>query len=98
MSEPRITEQTKVVLSISSWYHVIVILGVIVTIYFSLRADVSEAIRLGSENALTIKESQKSIYDLQMESIRSRVVLDRLDRTMDKYIREPNDPDRKINK
>lgn len=98
MDESRVSEETRIVLSISSWYHVMVILGVIVAMYFSLRADVAEAIAMGAQNAITIKDSQKAIYDLQIESTRNRTVLDRLDRTMDRYVRDPNDPDRKSNK
>lgn len=89
--EPVITEKSVVKLTISSWFHVVVILATIVGIYFAIRNDVSLAIAQSNQNAQDLKAAQQSIVDMRMDV---RAVKDNVDwfrqqyeRDMSRYIR-----------
>lgn len=99
MPEPQINEKTKVVLSISSWYQVVVILGgiygIVFGLYFSLRTDITQAIKDGAQTAAVQSAFQEkasnAILQLQLTSMRIETQVDRINRVADKYIVEPGD-------
>lgn len=90
-----VSEKTIVQLKISSWVHVVVILATILGIYFSIRSDIATAIRIGSENADTIKSFQSAIFDLQISNIEIKSDLKNFHNTYEhdsnKYIRNSKD-------
>jgi prefoldin subunit 5 len=66
-TQVNLTEKTQVKLTISSWYHVMVIVGVIVAIYFGLRQDVTTAISTSAKNAEDLRTAQQSIMDMRLD-------------------------------
>ena len=92
MPEPQLNEKTQVRLAISSWYHVLVIVAVIISIYFSLRNDVSNAIMQSAQNQADLRAAQQSIMDMRLDvqSIKDNVVYFRAqyEQDMKKYVRD----------
>lgn len=88
-----LTEKSSIKLTISSWYHVIVILGTIIGLYFAVRGDVQAAVTIGSQNAQDLKNAQESIVQMRMDIRRVSDNVDwfrqQYERDMSKYIREP---------
>lgn len=95
MSRDDFSERTKIQLTISSWYHVMVIVGAMAAIYFGLRYDVKDSIRIGTENAQTIRQLGADVNDLKYGFIRQEDDLKNFhntyERDFNKYIREPYD-------
>lgn len=91
MPDP-LSERTSVKLSISSWYHVLVIVGVIVGIYFSLRQDVANAIAQGAQNAQDIQAANKTIMEMRLDVQRANDNLlyfrQQYEQDMKRYIRD----------
>jgi hypothetical protein len=89
---PNITEKTSVKLTISSWYHVTVILATIIGLYFAVRTDVQAAVSLGSQNATELKNAQENIIQMRMDIRRVSDNVDwfrqQYERDMSKYIRD----------
>jgi hypothetical protein len=88
-----LTEKSTLKLTISSWYHVLAIIGTIVALYFGIRTDVQAAIQMGVANASEIKNEQESIVQVRMDVRRVSDNIDwfrqQYERDMTKYIREP---------
>lgn len=61
-----VTPRTVVALTISSWFHVFVIIGTICGLYFAIRADVGAAMAQSQRNSDDIKESQHTIVELKL--------------------------------
>lgn len=96
MPDPQgLTEKTPIRLTISSWYHVFVILVVITGIYFGLRQDVINAVSQGAQNAKDIQAAQQSIIEMRLDvqSIKDNVVYFRqqYEQDMKRYVRETPD-------
>ena len=90
---PFISEKSTIKLTISSWYHVLVILATIIGLYFAVRTDVQAAVTLGSQNAQDLKNAQESIIQMRMDIRRVSDNVDwfrqQYERDMQKYIRDP---------
>lgn len=88
-----LTDKSTIKLTISSWYHVLVILGTIIGLYFAVRSDVQAAVSLGVSNADQLKAAQESIIQMRMDIRRVSDNVDwfrqQYERDMSKYIREP---------
>lgn len=90
--EQPVSEKTKIALTVSSWYHVLVIVGVMFAIYFGLRQDVSMAIASGAKNAEDLRSAQQSIMEMRLDvqSIKDNVLYFRqqYETDMKRYIRD----------
>ena len=87
-----VTDRTRVALTISSWYHVGVILVFLTGLYFAIRGDVNAAIVQGAKNAHDIGEAQESIIRMRMDIVGMADDLKffraQYERDMDRYIRD----------
>ncbi len=93
MSDNSITEKTTINLSISSWWHVLIIVGVIVSCYFGLEAKADQAVKLSEDTARKQEVLSEKLQNLNMniQSITDNVKYFReaYERDMSKYIRDP---------
>lgn len=90
-----IDDRTKINLSISSWWHVLVIVVVIAGTFFNLRAELTSTKAQSEKNAVDLVETQKALFEVKMymQSISDNVKYfrEQYDRDMSKYIRDPGD-------
>lgn len=88
----QISEKTSISLTITSWWHVAVILTVVVGCYFGLKADTDKAIALSNATAEQQKITAEKVNSMQMD-IRSvaddvKWFRSQYERDMNKFIRE----------
>ncbi len=90
-----VTEKTLIQLSISSWFHVMVIVAAMFGIYFALRADVSKAIEQSSQNNVMIQQFQNDLMTIRINAAHTEEELKSFhssyERDSNRYIREPRD-------
>jgi hypothetical protein len=87
-----VSEKTTINLSISSWWHVAVIIVVIVSCYFGLKADTDRAVSLSNATANQQRLTDEKVNSMQMD-IRSvaddvKWFRQQYERDMSKYIRD----------
>jgi len=87
-----INEKTSISLSISSWWHVVVIVGFMVACYYGLEARADEAVRLSQTTAAEQKTTQEKVNSMQMD-IRSvaddvKWFRQQYERDMSRYVRD----------
>jgi len=88
----QISEKTTINLSISSWWHVIVIVGFMVACYFGLEAKADQAVKLSESTAVEQKATTDRVNAMQMDirSVADDVKWFRLqyEKDMSRYVRE----------
>ncbi len=88
-----INEDTKFSLAISSWWHVVVIVAVILGCYFGLKADTDKAVAMSMATSEAQKEQAVQVNQMQMniQSVADDVKWFRqtYERDMNHYIRDP---------
>lgn len=86
MSDSPLTEKTQISLTISSWWHVVIIVGTIIACYFGLQAKTDEALSMSRDTAAKQAILSDQLHGLQMniQSITDNV----------KYFREQYERDK----
>jgi tRNA C32,U32 (ribose-2'-O)-methylase TrmJ len=93
-----VSERTTINLTISSWWHVAVIIAVIVGCYFGLKSDTNEALAMSKATAADERATQEKVNSMQMD-IRSvaddvKWFRGQYERDMNRFIREQPEKNR----